>query len=45
MTACMQGTVARGGGSVHVWGALHSGGKSELVVLDGNVNGFPSGTF
>ena len=31
--------MAQGGGSVHVWGAMHSGGKSELVVLEGNMTG------
>jgi transposase len=27
-----------GGGSVHVWGAIWKGGRSELVRLDGHVN-------
>lgn len=36
---CVLGTVAYGGGSVHVWGAMHSGGQSQLVVLVENVNG------
>lgn len=36
---CVQETVAHGGGSVHVWGAMHAGGKSQLVVLEENVNG------
>ena len=36
---CVQETVAGGGGSVHVWGAFHAGGKSELVVFRANVNG------
>jgi transposase len=28
-----------GGGSVHVWGAIWIGGRSQLVRLQGNVNG------
>ena len=28
-----------GGSSVHVWGALHHGGASDLVVLDRDVTG------
>ena len=24
---------------MHVWGAMHAGGKSQLVVLEENVNG------
>jgi hypothetical protein len=36
---CVQETIAHGGGSVHVWGAMHAGGKSQLVVLEENVNG------
>ena len=28
-----------GGGSVHVWGASHPDGASDLVVLDRNVTG------
>ena len=28
-----------GGGSVHVWGAIWTGGRSQLVRLQGNVNG------
>ena len=32
------GTVAHGGGSVHVWGAIHYGGRTNLVILRGNVN-------
>lgn len=35
---CIAGTVAQGGGSVHVWAAFHAGGKSDLVVLNRNVN-------
>lgn len=27
-----------GGGSIHVWGAFWKGGRSELQILDGNVN-------
>lgn len=27
-----------GGGSVHVWGAIWTGGRSRLVILDGAVN-------
>ncbi len=27
------------GGSVHIWGAIHYGGKSGLKVLEGNVSG------
>ena len=36
---CVVETVGHGGGSVHVWGAMHAGGVSALVVLEGNVNG------
>jgi hypothetical protein len=28
-----------GGGSVHVWGRIHHGGKTGLVVLQNSVNG------
>ena len=28
-----------GGGSIHVWGAFWKGGRSELQILHGNVNG------
>ena len=35
---CVQGTVPHGGGSVHVWGAIHYGGKTNLVILHNNVN-------
>jgi len=31
-------TLQGGGGSVHVWGAIWFGGRSELVRLQGNVN-------
>jgi len=27
-----------GGGSVHVWGAIWTGGRSELIQLQGSVN-------
>ena len=27
-----------GGGGVTVWAAFHSGGKTDLVILDGNLN-------
>ena len=36
---CLQGRMAHGGGSVHVWGGIHYGGKTDLIVLIGNVNG------
>ena len=36
---CVQGRVAHGGGSVHVWGAVHYLGKMPLRVLDRNVTG------
>jgi transposase len=35
----VQETVAAGGGSVHVWAAIWSNGRSELVILERNVNG------
>jgi hypothetical protein len=35
---CVQETVAYGGGSVHIWGAIHHGGKTPVVILDRNVN-------
>ena len=35
----VQETVAAGGGSVHVWAAIWSNGRSEIVILDRNVNG------
>ena len=31
--------VQAGGGSVHVWGAIWKDGRSNLVILDANVNG------
>ena len=36
---CILYAKAGGGGSVHVWGAFHAGGRSELVILDRNVTG------
>ena len=36
--ANMDEAVAYGGGSVHVWGAIFSAGKSPLVILDRNGN-------
>jgi hypothetical protein len=35
---CFVGTVMAGGGSVHVWGRIHHGGKTDLVVLQNSVN-------
>lgn len=35
---CVTGVVRGGGGSVHVWGGIHYGGKTELVILENNVN-------
>uniref|UniRef100_A0A3B4U885 Tc1-like transposase DDE domain-containing protein n=1 Tax=Seriola dumerili TaxID=41447 RepID=A0A3B4U885_SERDU len=35
---CIQETTQAGGGSVMVWAGIHYGGKTSLVVLDGNVN-------
>ena len=35
----VQETVAAGGGSVHVWAAIWSNGRSNLVILDRNVDG------
>lgn len=35
---CLQHQVAHGGGSVHVWAGIHHNGKTDLVVLQGNVN-------
>lgn len=32
-------TVAAGGGSVHVWAAIWANGRSNLVILERNVNG------
>lgn len=31
-------SVAHGGGSVHVWGGIHYGGRTELTILRQNVN-------
>ena len=36
---CVVGTVMAGGGSVHVWGGIHHGGKTDLVALQNSVNG------
>ena len=36
--ACIQPTQCNCGPSVMVWGAIHHGGRSELVVLDGPLN-------
>lgn len=36
--ACIHPTVGNRGPSVMVWGAIHHGGKSDLVVLDGPMN-------
>jgi hypothetical protein len=36
---CVVGTVMAGGCSVHVWGGIHHGGKTDLVVLQNSVNG------
>lgn len=36
---CVQEIVTGHGGSVHVWGAFHNGGTSQLVTLQNNVNG------
>jgi hypothetical protein len=35
---CFVGTVMAGGSSVHVWGGIHHGGKTDLVVLQNAVN-------
>ena len=35
---CDVGTVMAGGGSIHVWGGIHHGGKTDLVVLQNSVN-------
>jgi hypothetical protein len=32
-------TIMTGGGSVHVWGGIHHGGKTDLVVLQNYVHG------
>ena len=31
--------VQAGGGSVHIWGAFHSGAKSNLMLPDGYISG------
>ena len=36
---CVMFNQTGGGGFVHVWGAFHHGGASDLVVLDRNVTG------
>ena len=36
---CILETVSYGGGSVHVWGAISSSSRSELVILRQTVNG------
>lgn len=36
---CVEETVAHGGGSVLVWGAVSMDAKSKLVILESNVNG------
>lgn len=36
--ACIQPTDGNRGPSVMVWGAIHHGGKSDLIVLDGTMN-------
>lgn len=35
---CILPRVQAGGGGLTVWGAFHSGGKTDLVVLEGNLN-------
>ena len=35
---CIQETVQGGGGSVMIWGGIHYGGRTPLVVPEGNVN-------
>uniref|UniRef100_A0A8C4H6U2 Uncharacterized protein n=1 Tax=Dicentrarchus labrax TaxID=13489 RepID=A0A8C4H6U2_DICLA len=35
---CIQKTTQGGGGSVMVWAGIYHGGKTPLVVLDGNIN-------
>ena len=35
---CVLPRVEAGGGGVTIWGAFYSRGKSEIHVLDGNVN-------
>lgn len=36
--SCIMPRVQAGGGGITVWGAFHASGKSDLVVLDGNMN-------
>ena len=36
--ACILPKVQAGGGGITIWGAFHAGGKSDLVVIDGNLN-------
>jgi hypothetical protein len=35
---CIQESTQGGGGSVMVWAGIHYGGKTSLVVPDGNIN-------
>ncbi len=37
---CIVPRVQAGGGGVTVWAAFHAGGKTDLVVLNGNLNQF-----
>ena len=41
INACIQPMVANHGPSVMIWGAIHYGGRSERVVLDGTLNHQP----
>ncbi len=34
---CVLPTVAHGGGSVHVWGAIHYDGRTNIVILERNI--------
>ena len=36
--ACILPRVQAGGGGITVWGAFHAGEKSDLVILDGNLD-------
>lgn len=36
--ACIMPRVQAGGGGITVWGAFHAAGKSELVVINGNLD-------